>query len=47
MFFGHIVFHMVLDPRDRRTLFESTTFHRLREQIAAQLHADTLQRLVA
>ncbi len=47
---GRIMADLAVPPprrRDRRTLFESTTFHRLREQIAAQLHADTLQRLVA
>jgi NitT/TauT family transport system ATP-binding protein len=47
---GRIIADLAVPPprrRDRRTLFESTTFHRLREQIAVRLHADTLQRLVA
>lgn len=32
--------------RDRRSLFEDEALQRLRQEIAGQLHADTLQRLV-
>jgi NitT/TauT family transport system ATP-binding protein len=47
---GRIIADLSVPPprrRDRRTLFESATFHHLREQITARLQADTLQRLVA
>ena len=47
---GRIIADLTVPPprrRDRRTLFESGTFHALREQIAARLQADTLQRLAA